>query len=81
MLFLKNKGGGEEEKDFVCLFVGTHRMYGIWVSVLVFSSIFTPHIDCILIGMFSEVLCLVSCIKWLNNSVPSPNFIAYFEGF
>lgn len=39
--FLKNKGGGEEEKSFVCLFVGTYRMYGSWVSVLVFSSIFT----------------------------------------
>lgn len=50
--FLKNKGGGEKEKDFVCLFVDTYRMCGIWVSVLVFSSIFTPHIDCIVTGMF-----------------------------
>lgn len=75
--FLKNKGGGEEEKDLVWLFVGTYRMYGLWVPVLVFSSIFTPHIDCVIIGMFQEVLCLVSCIKWLNNKVLFPHPILF----
>lgn len=49
LFFLKIKVEG---KTTVCLFLGTCRMHGSCVSVLGFSSIFTPHVGCTVIGMF-----------------------------